>query len=320
MDSDATRRGVSGFADILVIATVCVVTVAWFQFGTPPTLIRILLVGSLLFVLPGYVLSIGLFPRADGPPTDGDTRGLARWGNGNIDGMERLALAFGLSVGTLPILGVALAASPWRITERTVILGTVAMVLGICGVAIFRRQALDPRDRFVPTLPPKRHTPSVSTAVTITLALAALIAISTLGFTMASPQFGEPSTDLYVLGVDDDGEAVAAQYPDTVEMGESFEVNLGVENTEGETVSYTVIVMLERLDEDGSVSESEALSQQEFELAHGESWQDPIDVSPTMAGDDLRVSFLLYQDEPHFLLDQRTAYRHVHVWIDVPEE
>lgn len=307
------------YLDLIAAAILASVAVLWVGVSSPPLPIRIVLVGSLLLFLPGYATSVAIFPRAGGRPPGDVRRNMPGWGNGSIDELERLVLSIGLSVAALPIVGVALAAMPWAMTQALVLLGCGAVTGVMLFVAFIRRIMLAPAERYVPPLGRGLGRTDASAAVSITLAVSVIIAVSALGFVVAMPQFGEPTTELYVLGWDEDGDPTAANYPETVELDDSIEVNVGIENEERETVSYILIVQLERLDEDGSVDGSDELTREEFQLEQGETWHEPIEVSPTMAGEDLRVSFLLYRDEPHFFIDQRTAYRDVHIWVDVDE-
>ena len=87
--------------------------------------------------LPGYALSIALFPDAE------------------FDTPERLALAFGLSLALIVVAAILLLWVPWR-SEAVPVVGIAGMTVAFCLVAEWRRrtpghrssgQAAIPRDR-----------------------------------------------------------------------------------------------------------------------------------------------------------------------------
>jgi len=77
------------------LALVIVLTLACILFVLAPRLnetpVRVLLGLLLVLFLPGYSLIAALFPRRD-----------------DLDGIERIALSFGLSIAVVPLLGLAL--------------------------------------------------------------------------------------------------------------------------------------------------------------------------------------------------------------------
>lgn len=53
------------------------------------------------------------------------------------------------------------------------------------------------------------------------------------------------------------------------------------------------------------------------ELASNETWRTTYDVTPTLLGTRLRLVFLLYKDDPSPTPTIETAYRELHLWINV---
>jgi uncharacterized membrane protein len=51
-------------------------------------------------------------------------------------------------------------------------------------------------------------------------------------------------------------------------------------------------------------------------LAHNETYLQEHEIRPTIAGDTLRLTFLLYQGDPATNPTVDNAYRHVHLWIE----
>ena len=94
--------------------------------------IRIILGLPLVLFLPGYALIAALFPRKD-----------------DLDGIERIALSFGLSIAITPLLGLALNYTPFgiRLTPILIVLSvfTIALAIG----AYVRRSRIPEEDRFV---------------------------------------------------------------------------------------------------------------------------------------------------------------------------
>jgi len=65
------------------------------------TPVRIILGLHLVLFLPGYALIAALFPR-----------------KGDLDGIERIALSFGLSIAVVPLLGLALNYTLFRNKDK----------------------------------------------------------------------------------------------------------------------------------------------------------------------------------------------------------
>ena len=84
-----------------------------------------------MLFLPGYSLIAALFPRKD-----------------DLDGIERIALSFGLSIAIVPLLGLALNYTPFgiRLSPILVVLSVFTISLAIC--AYVRRSKILEEDRF----------------------------------------------------------------------------------------------------------------------------------------------------------------------------
>ncbi|MFP3976163.1 MAG: DUF1616 domain-containing protein, partial [Dehalococcoidia bacterium] len=80
--------------DILLIAVLSLILIPLALLASGPA--RIVL--GILFVLffPGYMLIAALFPRKE-----------------SLDGIERVALSFGLSIAVVPLIGLVLNYTPW---------------------------------------------------------------------------------------------------------------------------------------------------------------------------------------------------------------
>ena len=118
------------------LALVIALTLACILFVLAPRLnetpVRLLLGLALVLFLPGYSLIAALFPGRDDP-----------------DGIERIALSFGLSIAVVPLLGLALNYTPFgiRLVPILVVLSVFTVLLAV--IACVRRWGLPEADRFV---------------------------------------------------------------------------------------------------------------------------------------------------------------------------
>ena len=96
------------------------------------TPVRVLLGLLLVLFLPGYSLIAALFPAKD-----------------DLDGIERIALSFGLSIAVVPLLGLALNYTPFGIRLVPVLVVLSMFTVSLAVVAGVRRQGLPEGERFV---------------------------------------------------------------------------------------------------------------------------------------------------------------------------
>ena len=96
------------------------------------TPVRVLLGLLLVLFLPGYSLVAALFPRKD-----------------DLDGIERIALSFGLSIAVVPLIGLALNYTPLGIRLVPVLLGLSLFTVLLALVAYIRRAWVSKAERFM---------------------------------------------------------------------------------------------------------------------------------------------------------------------------
>ena len=241
---------------------------------------------GLAFVLfvPGYAFIAALFPEAGESPTgdgwddsadggdtgatdgsdstdganarpgDGDVDDgfLAGVGRSGIDGIERVALAFGLSIALVPLIGLVLNFTPWGIRLVPIMLAVSGFTVAATVVAAVRRWELPPEERFrVPyrewsaagraeVFEPETRTDAI---LNVLLAASVVLALGAVSFAIMVPPSGEQFSALYILTEDDDGELVAGGYPTDLTAGESAEIVVGVDNREHDTVEYTLVLV-----------------------------------------------------------------------------
>lgn len=323
-----------------MIALTLVVNVAVFAPVIRETWLRVPLGLAFVLFVPGYAFVAALFPEAGDAPAEPDavensaaagTEG-SLWPTADrsgIDGIERVALAFGLSIAIVPLIGLALNFTPWGIRLVPIMVAVSAFTLCTAVVAAIRRRQLPPDERF--RVPYRRWYASgrrellepdtrADAALNVLLVAAIVLAVGSVAYAIAVPPAGEQFSAIYILTEDDDGDLVAADYPEELVRGESAEIVLGIDNHEHRTVDYTVVVVEQAVESEGNetvVTDQRELERFETRLAHNDSWHHAHEIEPTMTGEDVRIVWLLYVDEvPADPSRENTEY-HVHLWLDV---
>jgi len=333
---------------------VVAVNLAVFLPGLNETPLRVVLGLPLVLFVPGYVFIAALFPEAgESPAADGDGESPAADGadgspdaggvddageaggsgwrsDRGIDGIERVALSFGLSIAIVPLIGLGLNFTPWGIRLVPIMVSLSVFVLGTTAVATRRRWALSAEDRFrVPYRswlaaaraelfePDSR----ADLALNVLLVASVLLAVGSVGYAVTVPKQGESFTELYLLTENDDGDLMADGYPTNLTAGENASLVVGVGNHEHEPTSYEVVVELQRVEvRNNSTRVRERRELDRFgtpELEHNETWQRTRTVTPTMAGDRLRLQFLLFRGGAPANPAIDEAYRVTHLWVNV---
>ncbi|UIO99741.1 DUF1616 domain-containing protein [Halobaculum sp. CBA1158] len=323
---------------------------------------------GLAFVLfvPGYALVAALFPEAGEPPADdadaADGRGAGVDDGGNadddggdrgddtdavsddladapgepdtregIDGIERVALSFGLSIAVVPLIGLVLNFTPWGIRLAPIVVAVGGVTLALTAVAAARRRALPAEERFrVPyrewgaaarteLFEPETR---VDAALNVLLAVSVVVAVASVGYAVAVPTEGESFTEFYLLTEGEDGELVADDYPTELVRGEPASLVVGIGNHEHRRTNYTVVVELQEVrvaNNSTTVLESDELRRDRASLADNETWTLPHTVTPTMTGERLRLQYLLYRGEAPADATAGDAYRELHLWVNVSD-
>ena len=118
------------------LALVIALTLACILFVMMPPLtetpVRVLLGLLLVLFLPRYSLIAALFPR-----------------RGDLDGIERIALSFGLSIAIVPLLGLTLNYTPFGIRLVPILVALSVFTILLAVVACVRRGLVSDGDRFV---------------------------------------------------------------------------------------------------------------------------------------------------------------------------
>lgn len=319
---------------LLTILTVLVVLIP----GVRETPLRVVLGLPFVLFLPGYALIAALFPEAGEDPesntddleTRGDDEELANADSRQgIDGIERVALSFGLSIAVVPLIGLVLNFTPFGIRLLPILVSVAGVTLALTAVAAHRRWQLDPADRLtVPyqawlqtateelTQPDSR----VDSALNVLLVVSVVLAVASVGYAVAVPKQGEAFTEFYLLTEQDNGTLVADDYPTEYTVGEPRPIIVGIGNHEHQDVTYSMVIELQEVriqNNSTTVLNETELRRLQTRVKAGNTWQQQLNLSLPQTGDRLRLAFLLYKGSAPLNPTVENAYREVHLWVNV---
>lgn len=270
--------------DLLVVIVVSLALVPLAVLGGGPVSLALGLIFVLFF--PGYTLIAALFPR-----------------RGDLDGVQRLALSFGLSIAVVPLIGLILNYTPWGIGLYPVLVSVLVFIFVMAGVAWYRRRRLPREQRFELQFRPRLSQfwgrQNRWDRVLIGLLVVAIIGtIGMLVYVTQTPKVEERFTEFYILGP----EGKAENYPGVLVLGEEAKVTVGIVNREQEVTEYNVKILIEgqKVEEVGAIA-----------LAHEEKWEQEVSFAPTEVGEKQKVEFQLYKG------NGSKAYHALNLWIDV---
>lgn len=316
-----SRPTLPGWAvDLLLVALlVLLADVALLVPGVPWPIEWLLGVPLLLF-LPGYALLSALFPES--PGTD------HRVGvfDGEVPGWPaRLALAVVVSFVLVAVVGVLLAVI--SVLTVATALGAIS-VISLAGVAVAagRRESLSPTTRAAPLaggVASLRGTVSAqlpgSTIQTAATAVALLVLVASLAYAGAASPQPNPYTEFYLGNEEADGDLVAEGFPTTVTAGERVPVTVVVENEEDRRVSYNVVVLAQRVADNGTVTAREHLDTFSERVRPGERAVRNETLTPTLTGDSVRIRFLLYKGPAADQPSVENADLSLRLWVTVAD-
>lgn len=270
----------------------------------------------LVFFVPGYVVVAALYPAGSDAPAD----------DRSLDGVARLALSFGLSVLIAPVLGLLWLTLLGGTTLALLALLVAVVLLG-APVAVWRRVRVTPGRRFRTPAPGTSalraglaDPPLADAALNLLVAGALVSAALAGGLALFAPVEGTGYTTFGVLTEDASGDLQAADLPTQLAAGESATVTLRVDNAEHERVEYTVVAELQRVravDGEPTIVQRIPLDQFTESVDAGTAWTREHVIQPQRLGEDLRVAYYLYRDDPPDTATAANAYRHAYFWVDV---
>jgi len=271
----------------------------------------------------------GTSAAEDAPETTNAPSSATSHDRSGIDGIERVALSFGLSIAIVPLIGLILNFTPWGIRLASIALTVSLFTLASVAVASSRRHDLPPEDRFripyetwITDARNELFNPDSRTdaALNVLLALSILLAVSSVGYAVAVPKEGESFSEFYLLTEDDDGELVADGYPTDITIDDRPELIVGIGNQEHEPMNYTVVVQLQSVTTEGNTTTVQSRTEIDrftASVAHNETAHQRRTLTPTQTGENLRVKYLLYRGDAPPTPTAETAYRDLHLWMNV---
>ena len=156
----------AGALDLVLAAALAWIGAAavWLE---APAAARVVLGLPLVLFLPGYALVSLLFPSRSG-----------------LDAVERLVLAGGLSLASVPPIALAIEFSPWTLAPTPIVVALLGVVTVAGAGAGIRRSRLPREERFAAVLdlprvsPPGRWTTSTRRLAAMALLIVGLLATS----------------------------------------------------------------------------------------------------------------------------------------------
>jgi uncharacterized membrane protein len=269
----------------------------------------------LLFV-PGYTVTVALFPRAVSSNTTADI--------GSIDGLvpfDRLVFSVALSAALAIIVGVNIEFTPFPITAQTVITGLFVVTVIAATVGAIRRYRLgvwkaDSRASFG-TWWRSRIGFDSATLARLMVALAVTGSLFSVAVAASPGDRGEHYTEFGILTENESGTLVSDGHPSNLTANESISLYYTITNRERNDQTYRILVQLQAVTADGEINRTAQLNRFTTTLAAGDEIQQEHTITPTFDGQQLRVQYLLYTNEPPAQPTASNAYRHVHIWVDV---
>lgn len=259
------------------------------------TFIRTILGLLLEMFLPGYALIAALFPEKS-----------------DLDGIERIALSFGLNIAVVPLIGLGLNYTQWGIRLFPLLFSLSVFTLAMCGLAYYRREKLPKEERFKVSFKVgaealkveilEKPKSKLDRVLTIILIFSIVASVITLIYVTLSPKEGEHFTEFYILG----SKGIADNYPTHYTLGENKTVIVGVVNHEYRIVNYSMEVRLENV----SLPLPEEFKH--ISIGNNATWQRPLTITPPFEGQEMKLEFLLFNDT-----EKNVSYSKLYLLIDV---
>ncbi|SFR67067.1 DUF1616 domain-containing protein [Halogeometricum limi] len=318
------RRTVSA-VDLLVVVGFTAFT-AMLVFAPPVDSPPLRAFCGAVFVLfvPGYALLAVLFPErisSDRVRLADDIRLSIRRG---LTDLERAVLSFGTSLALAVLVGLLVDVSPWRLGLVPVFAGLGSLTVLFALGAVVRRRRTAASRRFDPDLFRGLRTgasawlrPSSGTEVVLNVLL--VLAVLLAGYSFVAPQEPTEFTEFYLLS-EQNGTLSGQEFETELVNGEPQTYVVGVGNHEGQRETYTVVVTLQS-DEASGTTPVERRELDRFEVAVGANQTEHTrhTVEPTVTGEGLRLTYLLYRETVPPNPSPANAYRELHLLVNVTE-
>lgn len=271
-----------------LIAVISVVGLLGISLVAPWIVPRVILGFPFVLFLPGYSLLSALFPK-----------------KGQLELLERFVISAGFSLVIVSLITFTINFTPWGLHLLPLFWAFSSFILGSSLISYYRRSHLPEAERFEIKMPLKipiwAGTNHWSKALSIVLIASILIAVGSIGFVLAKPKPGEKFTELYLLGA----QGKAADYPQTITMGETTAVTVGIVNREQKAIPYLLEVVI-----GGTLT----FTINHILLDNAQKWEDAVPLSPVKSGKQQKVEINLYRP------GDTQPYRFLILWVDVLEK
>jgi uncharacterized membrane protein len=265
--------------DVLTLVLVPVIVLL------PESVFRIILGLPFALFFPGYAMVAAVFP-----------------GHADAGDIMRFTLGVAASFALTAIVGIVLNYTPLGIDLYPMLYTLTALTLAASLVAWYRWLRLPPDARYV--IPFDLYKDffkggKLDRMLSLLVAMAFVIALVVLIYSVWLPKTGERFTEIYVLGE----QGQASDYVLDLEEGGTGSVTLGIINQEGRETDYTVVIKMP-----GETEREIA----RVVLQDEETWEQNVEFSIGTSSEYNRIEFLVFRG------DEAEPYRSVHVRTTIP--
>jgi uncharacterized membrane protein len=247
--------------------------------------------------------------------------------------IERIMLSVGVSIAIVPLIGLGLNFTPWKIRLDPIVIALIFFTWVMFLVAHYRRASLSSENQLrVPFVESagrirREFLPSgenkVDRFLSIILTVVVLAAlIMTVYVIFAAPKEDEHFTEFFILGEN----RTTSGYPSLIIAGNSYPVYIGVGNHENGDISYTIETWILKTEFDNvtnisTIRAMDANDRLSFTLAQNKTTVIPYNLSINQTGYN-QVEFLLFKEIiPNSKVTGynriNASYRNVHIWVTV---
>jgi len=275
----------------VLLSTFVVIVLVFLPYSNVSVFRQILSIILVIFN-PGYALTAALFPRKH-----------------DLSNIERVTLAFGLSIAIVPLLALILAYSgPMALGS---VVGVLTLVIISCSIiGLRRRRNLAREDRFsvewsgfryVTLLFPHKQRPR-DRIINVLLVVSLLSSVSAVVFAVTTPAQSDRYTEFYILNAN----GKAGDYPTQFYLANATPIIVGVVDREGRTVTYDLVIT------QNESSQIKTLRSEQFTVNDSGQWEKTILLKPDAVGTNVEFKFLLYEHGNNTI-----PYRETHLFANV---
>jgi len=241
---------------------------------------------------PGYALTAALFPRRH-----------------DLSNIERITLAFGLSIAIVPLLVFVLAYySPLALGPAAGVLTLIIISGSVIGLERRRNLALDDRFtvewrglRFAIQLFLKKQNARDRT-LNILLIVSLVSSTSVVAYAITTPNQSDAYTEFYVLN----SKGEAKDYPTQMSLRGNTSIELGIANHEGQDATYNLVI------QQNESPQPKTLYSEQLTINANGQWEKTITFRPVTESNNAEFKFLLYKNG-----NSAVPYRETHLFANV---